>query len=70
MTKAAVTPYRNYKITYNPKPIPDRRHDWDFVHIDYDGPPDHRCGTSSSYEQAKRDIDLLEIDWSGASNDV
>ena len=25
---------------YDPKPIPLRAHDWDFVHEDYDGPED------------------------------
>ena len=26
-----------WHIEYNPKPIPDRRHDYDFWHDDYDG---------------------------------
>lgn len=29
--------YKEFVISYNPKPIPDRRFDWDFVCADYDG---------------------------------
>lgn len=62
--------YRGYRITYDPKPIPDRRWDWDFVHEDYDGAPnypgdgpgDHRCGNAASVEACRAEIDMLEDD--------
>lgn len=53
--------YRGFTITYNPKPIPVRGHDWDFVHKDYNGPGDIRCGTASLYREAQFEIDdILE----------
>jgi len=52
--------YRDYVIEWNPKPIPTRKHDWDFVHDDYDGPGDRRCGTAASIVAAKVEIDNLE----------
>ena len=52
--------YRNYVIEWNPKPIPNRKHDWDWVHEDYDGPGDKRCGTAASAAVAKVEIDNLE----------
>ncbi len=30
---------------YNMKPMPDRNHDWEATHKDYDGPPDTRSFT-------------------------
>ena len=36
--------YRGYSVHYNPKPIPQGP-DWDFVHDDYDGKGDQRCGS-------------------------
>ena len=58
-----IFPYRNYKIEYNPKPIPDRSFDWDYVHEDYDGAPDggdDRCGAVASFEAAILAINELE----------
>jgi hypothetical protein len=37
-----------WTITYNPKPIPTRDDDWDYVHDDYDGENGLR-GTAGSY---------------------
>lgn len=51
--------YRGYTISHNPKPIPSRNDDWDFVHSDYDGPGDPRCGTEVSVEACKRRIDEI-----------
>ena len=61
------TQYRDYTISHDPKPIPDRSHDWDFAHDDFDGAPDSydpRCGTAASLEEAKQRIDeiILEED--------
>lgn len=55
--------YRNYDITYDPKPIPDRSCDYNFCADGYDGAPDsgdRRCGTAPSIEAAKVAIDELE----------
>lgn len=49
--------YRGYTISYWAKPIPIRNFDWDFVHDDYDGPGDLRCGSAPSVEAAKAEID-------------
>ena len=54
--------YKGYTITHNPKPIPVRSHDYDFVHEDYDGYGDPRCGTAASVEAAKEEIDEIELD--------
>jgi hypothetical protein len=44
-----------WTITYNPKPIPTRDDDWDYVHDDYDG-ENGLCGTAGSYLEAIRHI--------------
>lgn len=49
--------YRGYSITYWAKPIPDRRWDWDWVHDQYDGEGDPRCGQAASLGQAMADVD-------------
>lgn len=49
--------YGDWTITHDPKPIPDRRWDWSFVHDDYDGPGDDRCGDAASLEACKAEID-------------
>ena len=41
--------WEDYKITYDPKPIPNRNHDWEATHNDYD-PPDARHFTGRSLE--------------------
>lgn len=55
--------YGNWTITYDPKPIPTRKFDYNFRHDDYDGAPDsfdNRAGTAASIEEAKQEIDLIE----------
>jgi len=54
--------YKSYTIEFRPKPIPIRSSDWDFVHEDYDGPGDPRCGCAESAEACKLMIDELEED--------
>jgi hypothetical protein len=51
--------YRNFRIDYDPPPIPIRTYDWRYVHEDYDGPADNRYGHAPSLEAAKAEID----DW-------
>jgi hypothetical protein len=47
-----------WHIEYNLKPIPDRRHDYDFWHEDYDGVKDgnHLAGTAESIPDAMDQI--------------
>lgn len=56
------TTYRGWTIRYDPPPIPTRNCDWAFVHDDYDGPGDSRCGHAASLEAAKAEIDEREFD--------
>lgn len=51
--------YRGYLIHYDPAPI-STPFDYRFVHQDYDGPGDGRCGCSPSIEAAKSRIDDIE----------
>ena len=54
--------YNGFIITHWAKPIPDRSHDYDFVHEDYDGAEDaqdNRHGSGSSVEDCKAQIDEL-----------
>jgi hypothetical protein len=48
-----------WTITYNPKPIPTRDDDWDYIHEDYDG-ENGLCGTAGSALKAMQQI--LEIE--------
>ena len=57
----SVITYKDYFIMRDTKPVPDRDFDWDWEHKDYDGPGDLRCGYASSLEDAKKQIDELEI---------
>jgi|GEM_PF-1362400 len=52
--------HRSYRIRYNPPPVPFRGFDWEWCHIDYDGPEDNRIGRSCSLEAAKEAIDDLD----------
>jgi hypothetical protein len=55
--------YGDWKISHNPKPIPSRAHDWDFVHDDYDGAPDsndNRCGSARDVKECVREIWMIE----------
>jgi hypothetical protein len=54
--------YGLYRIDYDPPPIPDRRFDWSYVHDQYDGPGDRRCGRAESLDDARNEIDALEQD--------
>jgi hypothetical protein len=57
--------YKGYVITRDPPPIPHRGSDWQFSHEDFDGAPDSmdpRHGTAGSLEDARRQIDELEVE--------
>jgi len=51
--------YKGYWIKYDPPGIPVRHWDWQYVHEEYDGPEDGRCGAAASLEDAKQQIDDL-----------
>ena len=58
--------YKQFTISFDPKPIPDRRFDWDFQHVDYDGAPDSgdfRCGSAKSVAACQDLIDDILEDW-------
>lgn len=55
--------YKDWIISYNPKPIPDRSHDYDLEHKDYDGPGDTRASTARNMKEAKLEIDNWEEDY-------
>ena len=55
--------YGNYTIAYDPPPIPTRSHDYQFVHEDYDGPEDLRCGSGATVEDCKDLIDEIESEY-------
>ena len=38
-------------------PIPDRSHDWRFVHDDFEGPEDGRCGTAACVAECQDLVD-------------
>ena len=46
---------------FNLKPIPDRRHDYDFWHEDYDG-ENGLCGTAENEEDVLEQIREIEGD--------
>lgn len=52
----------DWHIERNPKPIPDRRHDYDFWHDDYDGADGGNglAGTGYSYDDAAWQICEIE----------
>ena len=49
----------DWQVTHNPKPIPSRKHDWDWCHKDCDGPGDKRCGSAPSMAAALAEIRTL-----------
>jgi hypothetical protein len=51
--------YRDYTIYYDRDPTPLKR-DWSFVHENYDGPEDLRCGKCSHIETCIMEIDDIE----------
>jgi hypothetical protein len=54
--------YKDWEITYSPKPIPVRVYDYDAVHKDYDGPEDDRCFAGESVQALKDEIDEMEAE--------
>jgi hypothetical protein len=64
MSEAREMEYKGFRImpTDPQPPIPDRNHDWTWVHPEYDGPEDHRIGTAASPEDCMADIDEFLMD--------
>ena len=53
--------YGSWTIEHNPKPIPVRCWDWDYVHDEYDPEDDpEMCGNAGSLEEAMQMIDEHE----------
>ena len=48
-----------WTVSYNPKPIPDRSFDWDYVHDDYDEGSD-LCGAVAHLVTAIMEIEEIE----------
>lgn len=51
-----------WRFEYDPKPVPNTSHDWNWWHVDYDGAPDstdNRCGTAASIDDAMDQISEL-----------
>ena len=59
----ALEGFPGWHIRYNPKPMPDRRYDYDYWHDDYDGVIDGNglCGVAESVQAAIDEIG--EIDY-------
>jgi hypothetical protein len=58
-----VVKYGNWRISYNPPPIPSRNCDWQFCHKDFDGAEDacdDRYGSAETLLGAMDEIDLRE----------
>jgi len=51
--------YRGYSISFDPKQIPYRDFDFNFSHVDYDGPEDKRCGNGASVSDCQDQIDEI-----------
>lgn len=54
--------YRDFKVYFDPPPIPVRTMDWHFEHDDFDGAPDAhdpRAGHGSSAADCVRQIDEM-----------
>jgi len=49
--------YRGFTIGHDPPPVPSRAADWQYVHDDYDGPPDDRHGHAASEQACRDEID-------------
>lgn len=53
--------YKGWKIVRNQKPIPSKKHDYDFVHPDCDI-DNSLYGTAESVQDAKNQIDEIEME--------
>lgn len=53
--------YKGFSITHEPKPIPTKTMDYDWIHPDYDGADGGNglCGNGQSVEDCKEQIDEL-----------
>ena len=52
--------YGQWLIEKDMPPIPSRDFDWLYVHDDYDGPEDNRCGRAGSVQECIEAIENHE----------
>ncbi len=55
--------YGDWRIYYDPPPIPSRNCDWHYVHDDFDGAPDagdNRYGSCATAAECRDEIDAYE----------
>ncbi len=53
-----VSMYKEFELSYNPKPIPIRLYDWEAVHVDYEcDSNDNRYFIAGSVDKLKEIID-------------
>jgi hypothetical protein len=56
-------PYRGYLIYYQRKPVSYMlAKDWDWQHLEYDGPEDRRCGAGRTLKEACLEVDENRAD--------
>ena len=53
--------FDDYILKYDPKPIPDRNHDWEVTHKDYDGAPIDSLDTGSPDDRHFTGASLEEV---------
>ena len=53
--------FGKWTISYDPKPVPTRQWDWDYIHDDYD-PENMLCGSCSSVVECLAEIIEIEFD--------
>ena len=51
--------FMSCRIYWDPKPIQSSAHNWSWVHINYDGPPDNRCGAGLSISDCQQQITAM-----------
>ena len=53
--------WEDWVITFYSKPIPDRNHDWEAVHNEYDGAPIDSLDTGSPDQRAFTGKNVMEL---------
>ena len=65
VTDVSKPEFRGWTIEKNTKPIPDRSHDYDFWHTNYDGADGGNglCGAAASRADAIKQIEEIESEY-------